>query len=92
MVDTAIEMVAQGRVQGVGFRYFCQREALNNSVKGYVKNLENGDVKILVEGEIEKIDSFVIAIRQNHPYASVVNLIQKKIPFSGNYREFLIKF
>ena len=91
MADIAIEMIAQGRVQGVGFRYFCQREAVKIGIKGYVENLVNGDVKILTEGEKELINKYIIAIRNNHPYASVVNLIQKEIPLSGKYRHFSIK-
>jgi len=92
MSNNAIEIVAQGRVQGVGFRYFCQREAVARNIKGYVKNLLNGDVEIVAEGVSENIDAFVIAVKHNHPFALVTNLIQKNIPFSGNFKDFSIKF
>ena len=44
-----------GVVQGVGFRYFTFRNAKNLGLKGYVKNLEDGSVEALFEGENEKI-------------------------------------
>lgn len=85
-------MIVQGRVQGVGFRYFCQREAQLLDLKGYAKNLMTGDVEIVAEGEQDKVDALKSAIQHNHPYAKVTNIIEKDIPFSENYTEFSIKF
>ena len=45
-----------GTVQGVGFRFTVQRYALDLNLKGWVKNLSNGCVEILVEGKKEKIE------------------------------------
>ena len=50
--------VAKGRVQGVGFRYSAVEVATNVGVSGYVKNLQNGDVELVVQGEPHKIESF----------------------------------
>ncbi len=47
-----------GRVQGVGFRFTAERYALAAGLKGWVKNLPNGYVEILVEGPKEKIEEF----------------------------------
>jgi acylphosphatase len=44
-------MVVSGFVQGVGFRYFIFREAVEAGVTGYVKNLWSGEVEIVAEGE-----------------------------------------
>ena len=43
--------VVSGRVQGVGFRYFTQDAALREGVTGWVRNLPDGRVEALVEGE-----------------------------------------
>jgi len=47
-----------GTVQGVGFRFTVQRYALSSDLKGWVKNLPNGSVEILVEGPEERIEQF----------------------------------
>jgi acylphosphatase len=52
----------RGRVQGVGFRMTAQRIATKYAVTGYVKNLADGQVEILVTGEPDEIDRFLVAV------------------------------
>lgn len=54
-----------GRVQGVGFRYTCQTLAHEHSVAGYVRNLPDGGVELLAEGEPEVVDRMLAAIRRH---------------------------
>lgn len=56
------EVHFRGRVQGVGFRWTVQRIANHFSVVGYVKNLPDGRVQLVVEGMPEEISRFVGAI------------------------------
>jgi len=49
-------IIFSGTVQGVGFRFTVQRYALSSDLKGWVKNLPNGSVEILVEGSKDKIE------------------------------------
>ena len=49
----ARRFVVSGRVQGVGFRYFTQDTARREGVTGWVRNLPDGGVEALVEGEAE---------------------------------------
>ena len=53
-----------GRVQGVGFRFTCQSLARNVEVAGYVRNLPDGRVELLVEGEGSEIDAFLTTIQR----------------------------
>ena len=46
-----------GSVQGVGFRYSTQREALQLGVTGYARNLDDGGVEVLVCGEAEQVEN-----------------------------------
>ena len=48
-----------GRVQGVGFRYTCKTVAESHPVAGWVKNLPDGSVEMIVEGEQSAIRIYV---------------------------------
>lgn len=47
-----------GRVQGVGFRFTTERVARGHAVTGYVRNLPDGRVQCVVEGEQEEVERF----------------------------------
>lgn len=47
---TRAEIVINGLVQGVGFRYYIYRNAINLNLKGFTQNLYNGEVLTVVEG------------------------------------------
>jgi acylphosphatase len=51
-----------GRVQGVGFRYTAQDLAQGFAVAGYVRNLPNGDVELVAEGESTEVEAFLRAV------------------------------
>ncbi len=53
-----------GSVQGVGFRYTACRLAERFCVTGYVKNLPDGQVELLAEGEASEVDAFVKAVQR----------------------------
>jgi acylphosphatase len=52
-----------GRVQGVGFRCTVQRLAQGYAVNGFVKNLPDGRVEILIEGELVEVERFMEAVQ-----------------------------
>jgi acylphosphatase len=53
-----------GRVQGVGFRYTAQHLADQAGVTGYVRNLPNGEVELVVEGLPNQVEDFLAAVSQ----------------------------
>jgi acylphosphatase len=58
-----------GRVQGVGFRYTTERLAKNFDVVGHVRNLPDGRVELLVQGEWPVISEFLTSIvTEMEPY------------------------
>jgi acylphosphatase len=53
----------QGRVQGVGFRFTARTLAGGFAVTGFVRNLPNGDVELVAEGEPPELNGFLQALR-----------------------------
>lgn len=53
-----------GSVQGVGFRFTAERLARRFPVTGFVRNLANGKVELVAEGEEQTLQEFLAAVRQ----------------------------
>lgn len=81
-----------GQVQGVGFRFTTQRIACQFPVTGYVKNLANGKVELVAEGEEKVLQDFLLAVSQS----KMQNYIRdREIAWSdteGKFKEFEIVF
>lgn len=67
------EIIVNGLVQGVGFRYFVYREAKDLGLKGFVKNLYTGEVLTVAEGERAIIEELIKKIKIGPMHASVKN-------------------
>ena len=80
----------EGRVQGVFFRAETQKTANNHNVKGWVKNLYDGRVEALFEGEKEAVEKVVLWCHQGPEYSSVKRIEVKEEPFIGEFDSFLI--
>ena len=70
-MEVRAEIIVNGLVQGVGFRYFVQREANKLGLKGFVKNLFTGEVLTVVEGEKAIVEEMIKKIRVGPSHASV---------------------
>lgn len=64
----------QGRVQGVGFRYFTTHQATKLGVTGYAKNLDDGSVEVMISGEEQRVQMLVEWLHKG-PSSSKVNAI-----------------
>ena len=82
---TSRRFVISGRVQGVGFRYFVQSVAVRESIRGWVRNLDDGRVETAAAGEAEAMERFERAIRQGPPAARVDRVdVDKTFPMSAS--------
>ena len=72
-IQARAEIILTGLVQGVGFRYFVHRNAQQLGLKGYVKNLYDGSVLTVVEGEKGLIDELFKKLKVGPRSASVNN-------------------
>ncbi|MFV1995075.1 MAG: acylphosphatase [Verrucomicrobiales bacterium] len=61
----ARQVFYQGRVQGVGFRYTTKQLATGFEITGAVKNLADGRVEMLAQGEAQEVEDFLEAIRES---------------------------
>ena len=62
--ERQIVALARGRVQGVGYRAFCAYEGMRLGVSGYAKNLPDGRVEVLAEGDESVLRQFVERLRE----------------------------
>ncbi|MDH4065257.1 MAG: acylphosphatase [Acidobacteriota bacterium] len=71
----ARRFVVSGRVQGVGFRFFAADAARREGLSGSVRNLADGRVEAIVEGEAESVVRFERAVRQGPSRARIEHVI-----------------
>ena len=86
------EIVVNGLVQGVGFRYFVMREAQKLGLNGYVKNLYTGEVLTVVEGEKAVVEEMVKKLRVGPMHASVKTCKVDWQEPKNEFTEFEVKF
>jgi acylphosphatase len=80
-----------GRVQGVGFRYFVQDHAAVEGVHGYVRNLPDGRVEALVEGDEESVLRVERALRRGPSSAHVEDVAVEAVAPSGRATGFDVR-
>jgi acylphosphatase len=68
-----------GRVQGVGFRMFAAARAAAEGVHGYIRNLADGRVEALVEGDDESVDRMELALRRGPSHAEVETFVVETV-------------
>jgi acylphosphatase len=67
-------VLVDGRVQGVFFRDSCRREAVAAGVDGWVRNLADGQVEAVFEGEADAVQRLVDWCRAGPPHATVTRV------------------
>ncbi len=77
-----------GRVQGVGFRYRTQREARKLKLTGFARNVSNGDVEIIAEGEEESLKQLVEFCRKGPFFANVTGVKFEYGEYKGEFPDF----
>jgi acylphosphatase len=69
------QYLISGRVQGVGYRAFVSRTALQLGVKGWVRNLSDGRVEAIAQGNTEMLSLFEAALKSGPPHGHVESLV-----------------
>ena len=89
---SAFHAIVYGMVQGVNYRYFVQRHAESTGLAGYVRNLEDGNVEVVAEGEKEKLQQLIARLKVGPRAAHVERVDVEWVGYSGKYRGFDIAF
>jgi len=85
------EAYFSGRVQGVGFRYTTRYVASRYKVAGYVRNLRDGRVEVVVEGLVSELDAFFSEIGAGLG-RYIADVQQTVLPPTGEFHQFDIRF
>jgi acylphosphatase len=67
--------VVRGKVQGSGFRYYTQLEAIRRGVSGYVRDLPDGSVETEIEGDDDVVEAFIVWLNTGPTWAEVSEVV-----------------
>ncbi len=85
-------LVAKGRVQGVGFRYFVQATAIKRGLLGWVRNLNDGNVEMELQGPDGFIEDFYKVIKKGNFFSKVEELEMEEIEVDIDCNKFKVKY
>jgi len=92
MSKTRAHVFISGFVQGVGFRFFAILNARKLGVSGFVRNLGDGRVEVVAEGEIEKVKAFIECLRKGPPGANVIRVDINLEKYKREFGDFAVEF
>ena len=81
----------RGRVQGVGFRYFVVENAVRLGLRGYVRNLSNGEVEAHAEAEEHALAMFRSELERGPAFARIMEVVEEDAPVTGQYSSFYVR-
>jgi acylphosphatase len=91
MEQAARHVIFEGHVQGVGFRYTAHRIAGRYAVTGYVRNLPDGTVEMLVQGSAQEVDNCIREVQEE--FSGHIRDTQiEAAPYNARYQDFRIAF
>jgi acylphosphatase len=88
----SLHLYIDGRVQGVGFRFFAQKTASRLGLKGFVRNLPDGRVETYAEGNEASLNEFLQRMQEGPGAGYVSGVEQTWGQPSGNYNSFRISY
>ena len=81
-----------GRVQGVYFRDHTQRWASSLNLTGWVRNIRDGRVEALAEGDKEKVEELISRLKEGPPSAQVDKVDVNWEDYKGEFKDFRITY
>ncbi len=88
----SLHCLISGRVQGVNFRAWTRSEAQRLGIKGWVRNLDDGRVEVLAQGEEEKLRLLRERLTQGSPFSRVEDVECRYIEYDKTYTSFEVRW
>ena len=85
-------ILVDGRVQGVGFRFFTQLTATNLNLTGWCKNLYDGKVQIEIQGSEDTLNKFISLLKKGNNFSRIDEIIVDKIPIIETEKKYSVKY
>ena len=89
--ELRLDLVIEGEVQGVGYRYSAKMKAESLGIRGSVQNLRDGSVFVTAQGENEAMDNFVRWCYKG-PSGAIVRNIEKVRGKTEEFSEFRVLY
>lgn len=67
MEKVRAKVLLDGKVQGVGLRYYTQEKAIELGLHGYVRNITDGRVEVVFEGDAENVEALLAWFQEDQP-------------------------
>ncbi len=90
MKNVRAHLIISGVVQGVFYRASTRDTAVRLGLKGWVRNLPDGNVEAVFEGSLQDVDSAVEWCRQGPPGAYIDRIKEKPDRFTGEFSDFRV--
>jgi acylphosphatase len=90
-MEVARLYLISGRVQGVGYRFFAEKEGNRLGVRGYVRNLMTGTVEVYAIGKPDVLEQFKRRLAQGPPGARVDRIEETEDHLDDRYSRFVIE-
>ena len=87
-MNKAIKLTIHGKVQGVGYRRWFEQQALALEIKGYVKNLDSGDVEAVIVGTENQLHAIIERSYTGPSRAEVSKIIQSEFEYAPDFVTF----
>ncbi len=87
-----LHLYLSGYVQGVGFRWYAEKIARRVGVTGFVRNLSDGRVEIVVEGKPDCVAQFLKELESGYLGSNIDRIEKIAEPYSGKFSDFSILF
>ncbi len=87
-----VHLLISGRVQGVGFRAAVSRKAKNLDLTGWVRNLKDGRVEIIIEGSEENTKKFIDWVRKGSFLSKVSDVKIERQEYRGEFNNFKVVY
>ena len=91
MTMKRLSVIFSGMVQGVGFRFACERTARRFSLAGYVRNLPSGKVELVAEGEETVLKDFLKGVCESSMQSYIRDVETHWSGAEGNFKQFSIR-